>query len=135
MGIFSSCCIIDDDELFAICSKKVMNQTNFCDTILYYTGGQEAIDGLIGLLVENSVLPNIIFLDLNMPKKDGWSFLAEFEKIPEDKIEHIHIYIISSFISPKLIEKAKKYKLVKDYLVKPLTERTVKNIIASYELS
>lgn len=135
MGIFSSCCIIDDDEFFVINSKKVLNQTDFCDNIFYYSGGQEAIDGLIGLLVENIALPNIIFLDLNMPKKDGWSFLAEFEKLPEDKIEHVNIYITSSFISPKFIEKAKNYKLVKDYIVKPLTERTVKNIIDSYRLS
>ncbi|TLP73210.1 response regulator [Maribacter sp. ACAM166] len=131
MGVFSSCCIIDDDEFFSISSKIILKQVDFSDNILYYTGGQEALDGLVGLLVENVALPTIIFLDLNMPKRDGWSFLKEFEEFPEEKIKHIQIYIVSSFISPDLIEKAKDYKLVKDYIVKPLTESAINRIISS----
>lgn len=134
MSIFSSCCIIDDDEFFSISSKRVLKQFDFSENILYYTGGQEALNGLIGLLVENIPLPNIIFLDLNMPRRDGWSFLEEFQDLPEDKIAHVQIYITSSFISPELIEKAKNYKLVKDYIVKPLTESAVKKIIDSQDL-
>ena len=131
MGIFSSCCIIDDDEIFALSSKKTLRKENFSDNILFYSGGQEALDGLVGLVVENIKLPTIIFLDLNMPKRDGWSFLEEFEKLPENQIEHIQIYITSSFISPKLMEKAKAYKMVKDYIVKPLTETAINKIITS----
>ncbi|SFR54868.1 response regulator [Maribacter stanieri] len=133
MSVFTSCCIIDDDEFFSVSGKNILKQHNFSDNILYYTGGQEALDGLIGLLVENITLPDVIFLDLNMPNRDGWSFLEEFEQLPEDKIEHIQIYITSSFISPTYMEKAKNYKLVKDYIVKPLTESTVKKIIDAKE--
>lgn len=133
MSVFTSCCIIDDDEFFSVSGKNILKQHNFSDNILYYTGGQEALDGLIGLLVENITLPDVIFLDLNMPNRDGWSFLKEFEQLPEDKIEHIQIYITSSFISPTYMEKAKNYKLVKDYIVKPLTESTVKKIIDAKE--
>ena len=97
MSIFSSCCIIDDDEFFSISSKRVLKQFDFSDNVLYYTGGQEALNGLIGLLVENIPLPTIIFLDLNMPRRDGWSFLEEFQDLPEDKIAHVQIYITSSF--------------------------------------
>ncbi|APQ17108.1 response regulator [Maribacter hydrothermalis] len=129
MSAFSSCCIIDDDEFFSISSKIILKQVDFSDNVLYYSGGQEALDGLIGLLVENITLPTIIFLDINMPKRDGWSFLEEFEDLPEDKIKHIQIYITSSFISPTLMDKAKNYKLVKGYLVKPLTESALINII------
>lgn len=131
MAKFSSCCIIDDDEFFALNSKRILKETDFCESVLYYTEGQEALDGLVGLIVENIELPKIIFLDLNMPKRDGWSFLEEFEQLPADKISHIDIYITSSFISPTLIEKAKKFKLVKDYVVKPLTEKAVTSIIKS----
>ncbi|SNR57198.1 Response regulator receiver domain-containing protein [Maribacter sedimenticola] len=134
MGVFSSCCIIDDDEFFILSSKKTLQQIDFSTNILYYTNGQKALDGLVGLIVENIALPTIIFLDLNMPKRDGWSFLEEFEEFPEDKIKHIQIYITSSFISPSLIEKSKKYKLVKDYIVKPLTENALQKIISSHKV-
>lgn len=129
MGILSSCCIIDDDEFFALSSKHILKQLNFSDTILHYKGGQEALDGLLGLVEQNITLPTVIFLDLNMPKGDGWSFLEEFEKLPKDKIDHVQIYITSSFISPELIKKARRNKLVKDYIVKPLTVDAVKKII------
>ena len=68
-----------------------------------------------------------------MPRRDGWSFLEEFQKLPEDKIAHVQIYITSSFISPELMEKSKNYSLVKDYIVKPLTEKAIKKIIDSQE--
>ncbi|WP_036157255.1 response regulator [Maribacter forsetii] len=135
MSVFSSCCIIDDDEFFSISTKNTLKLNNFSNNILYYSGGQEALDGLIGLLVENIKLPEIIFLDLNMPNRDGWSFLEEFEELPEDKIGHIRIYITSSFISPKYMEKAKDYKLVKDYIVKPLTQNIVQKIIDSKDIT
>lgn len=131
MAKFLSCCIIDDDELFALSSKRILKETDFCESVLFYTEGQEALDGLIGLMIENIELPEIIFLDLNMPKTDGWAFLEEFEQLPAHKISHIQIYITSSFISPNLIEKAKKFKSVKDYIVKPLTEKAVTSIINS----
>lgn len=131
MGVFASCCIIDDDEFFVISSKRILQQSDFSDNILYYTEGQEALDGLVGLLVENIKLPDIIFLDLNMPNRDGWSFLEEFKDYPEEKIKHVQIYITSSFISPTLIDKAKDYKLVKDYIVKPLTPEAIHKIISS----
>jgi len=88
----------------------------------------------MNLLVENIPPPTIIFLDLNMPRRDGWSFLEEFQDLPEDKIAHVQIYITSSFISPELMKNAKNYSLVKDYIVKPLTDRAVKKIIDSQEL-
>ena len=66
MSVFSSCCIIDDDEFFSVSTKTTLKHYDFCDNILYYSEGQEAIDGLVGLLVENITLPDVIFLDLNI---------------------------------------------------------------------
>lgn len=122
MGKFESCCIIDDDEFFVLNTKKLMKKIGFCDNTFYYSDGQEAIDNLVGLLIENIPLPEIILLDLNMPNKDGWAFLDEFENIPKSQRENVRIYIVSSFISPENLEKAKSYASVVSYLVKPITE-------------
>ena len=51
MAKFSSCCIIDDDDFFALSSKRILKETDFCESVLYYTEGQEALDGLVGLIV------------------------------------------------------------------------------------
>lgn len=128
MSKFDGCCIIDDDEFFAFTTKKLMKDAGFCDNALCYADGQEAIDNLIGLLIENIPIPEIILLDLNMPQKDGWAFLEEFENIPENQRKNSKIYIVSSFVSPENMAKAKSYSTVKSYLVKPLTADSLKKI-------
>ncbi len=131
MGTLASCCIIDDDEFFAFNAKRLMKDIGFSENILWYTNGQEAIDGLVGLMIENIPLPEVIFLDLNMPKKDGWEFLEELKNIPLEQRRQTSIYITSSFVSPEIMGKTKSYEMIHQYLVKPLTSKMLQSIIAS----
>jgi CheY-like chemotaxis protein len=126
MGNILSCCIIDDDDFFAFNTKRLMKKVGFCENILHYENGQDALDGLIGLVVEDLPLPEIVLLDINMPKKNGWEFLKEFKDLPEAKRKDTAIYLVSSFISPTNITKAKEYEdIVQDYIVKPISEETL----------
>jgi len=106
-----------------------MIETKFSENVLWYADGQHAIDGIIGLLIENIGLPEIILLDLNMPNKNGWEFLDEFAVLPIKQRKKVKIYIATSFVSPDLIEKSKDYNMIQDYLVKPLTEESLAQII------
>ncbi len=129
MSKFKSCCIVDDDEFFAFQAKKLMKEKDFCENVLVFSDGKDAIDGLVGLLIENIPLPEIILLDLNMPRKDGWEFLDEFVEIPLSQRENCAIYIASSFVSPKNLERTEFYDVIRDYLVKPLTKESLQQII------
>ncbi len=133
MDAYRSCCIIDDDEFFAFNAKKLIIDAGFSKNVLWYSDGQEAIDGLVGLLIANIHLPDIILLDLNMPNKNGWEFLDEFSALPVKKRGHVKIFVASSFISQEFIEKAKEYNLIEDYLVKPLTQESLGHIISSHK--
>lgn len=135
MGKFNSSCIIDDDEFFAFNAKRLMKDNGFSENILWYTNGQEAIDGIIGLLIENVPLPEVILLDINMPEKDGWEFLEELERIPFEKRRNTSVYITSSFVSPENIKKANSFESVKQYIVKPLTSEMLESIIAAKKAS
>ncbi|MFX0556290.1 response regulator [Maribacter sp. CXY002] len=130
-----SCCIIDDDEFFSFNTKKLMKENGFCDNILQYTDGQKAIDGLIGLLIENIPLPEVILLDLNMPNKNGWEFLEEFSGIPMNQRLGVKIYIVSSFVSPDNLAKAKTYDMVEQYIMKPFTVTSLDKITVTKKAS
>lgn len=131
MDKYRTCCVIDDDEFFAFNAKRLMYTAHFCENVLHYENGQQAIDALIGLMVEGFPLPEVILLDINMPKKNGWQFLEEFHALPKANTANTKIYIISSFISPANMTKAAAYDdIVEDYLVKPLEERTLKKILS-----
>ena len=114
-------CIIDDDPIFVYGTKKVMKEVDFCSDVIVYNNGQDAINGLRNLVEEKKELPSLIFLDLNMPVMDGWDFLDDFITIPNNNIEKVHVYVISSSIDANDFIRARNYEVVNNYILKPIT--------------
>ncbi|MBA3986853.1 MAG: response regulator, partial [Flavobacteriales bacterium] len=78
--------------------------------------------------VEN--LPDIIFLDINMPEMDGWEFMDEFIQIQKSLSKKITIYIVSSSIAFQDTEKANRYKEISGYIIKPFQADCLKKILS-----
>ncbi|MDG1571150.1 response regulator [Robiginitalea sp. M366] len=129
---FKEVCIIDDDPIYQFGMKILMSEVDFSEQILIYQDGQEAIDGLLQKLGRGEALPPVIFLDLNMPIKDGWDFLDDFVQIPHNNREKVTIYVISSSINPADRERARQYEVVGNYIVKPISSENLKEIIAAH---
>lgn len=117
----SRSCIIDNDPIFVFGTKKVMKEVDFCDDVLVYHNGEEAINGLKSMVDRGEPLPNLIFLDLNMPIMDGWDFLEDFMAIPNQNRKDVFVYIISSSIDANDFIRARKYEIVNNYILKPVT--------------
>ncbi|MFV5691838.1 response regulator [Flavobacterium sp. LT1R49] len=111
--------IIDDDKMSVKLISILISKNKFCEDVQPFYNAQFAIDKLKQNCIENKNLPDAILLDLNMPVMDGWQFLDEFVLLPIKK--EISIFIITSSIDPIDIEMAKKYSVVKDYIMKPIT--------------
>ena len=76
---------IDDDLITLKLYKMAFRQTQFVTTVDVVTNGKQALDYLETYAVSNSsnsglFLPNLIFLDLNMPVMNGWGFLDTTQK-------------------------------------------------------
>ncbi|HKL37080.1 MAG TPA: response regulator [Salegentibacter sp.] len=115
-------CIIDDDKIYVNLVKKIIEIKKLSENLLIFKNGMEALDHF-KLILENAtedVLPDIIFLDINMPVMDGWEFLNEFIKIKNNFDKKITLYVVSSSIDPRDLERAKSFNLVTDYLIKPI---------------
>ena len=54
---------------------------------------------------------------------DGWEFLDEFSKL--SKVLGTRVYILSSSIDFRDIERAKEYDIVSDFIAKPLTDKKI----------
>jgi CheY-like chemotaxis protein len=122
-----SVCLIDDDSIYAMLAKRLISLHHLSDQITEYSDGYEAYESLRKINAEGAPLPDVIFLDVNMPIWDGWDFLDEFAKLNIAVIPEI--YIVSSSSHSLDREKAATYHLVKNNLIKPLTLEDLKTIL------
>ena len=118
--------IIDDDKLTVKLMSIIISKNDFCEEIESFYNAKDAISKLKENAGVNGILPDAILLDLNMPVMDGWQFLDEFISLPITK--EIHIFIMTSSIDPADIEMATTYKVVKEYIMKPITTQKLDDL-------
>ena len=114
--------IIDDDEIFRFTTEWSIKKASIKDLkVVSFENGEKAIDFFDQNIEQEDNLPDIIFLDINMPLLDGWEFLKEYRKRNKKINKPIHIFMSSSSISQDDIDKAKKQTGVSGYIVKPIS--------------
>jgi len=128
MATYKSVMLVDDNEIDNIINEKIIEANGFAENILVFQTGQEALDYLAAHQDEADSLPEIVFLDINMPIMDGFQFLDDFENFSDTVLEKCKIIMLSSSISPKDIDRAASSRYVKKYLNKPLNARYLQAI-------
>jgi len=114
-------CIVDDDRVYQIATRKMLERISNAYKILVFSDGQEAYQYIIENVENASALPDIILLDINMPNMNAWEFLDAYAEMKPSLQKNITIYVISSSLSESDIQRAKKIENVKEYYVKPVT--------------
>lgn len=121
--------LIDDDPTFLFLTKKLIITAKVSANINEFSDGQAALDFLTDNLNNQEQYPDLVFLDLSMPIVDGWDFLDEYSLF-EDKVhKKVKLFIVSSSISPHDIERARNYKIVSDFIIKPLLKEKLLEIM------
>ncbi len=113
--------VIDDDTVYQFTASRTLKATKLADQVLQFPNGQEALTFLQHNATEANKLPDIIFLDINMPVTDGWMFLDEFQKLKEEFPKDIRIYMVSSSIDPRDLNRAQSNPSVSEYVEKPVS--------------
>jgi CheY-like chemotaxis protein len=128
-------CIIDDDEVYKFTITKIIEIKNLAKKILVFSDGEEALDFMVDNVGNNQKLPDVIFLDINMPVMDGFQFMEEYVKIKPRVGKKIIIYMVSSSVDPVDLQRAKKFSDISDYIVKPIKSDQLSKIVDSLELN
>lgn len=115
--------LADDDDDDRMIFGEAIEELAIKTKLSLFKDGQELMDYLNST---NDVLPNLVFLDLNMPIKNGMQCLHEIRQNPALKNLIIAIYSTSS--SDKDIE-ATFVKGANIYINKPTNFNTLRNVI------
>ena len=126
MKKFDSVWIVDDDNIHQFFATKSLNHLKITNHILPFLDGDLALNMIQKMIADKEELPDVIFLDINMPKMDGWEFMDEFSKMASGITKKILIFIVSSSIADADRDRAKSYPSVTDFLIKPILPDTLK---------
>jgi CheY-like chemotaxis protein len=126
--------LIDDDEPTNFINKKIILGSDLVEAIHIAQSGQEALNFLSHQPEQTgqNPLPDLIFLDINMPAMDGWEFLANYKKLKTAKKENVIIVMLTTSLNPDDEVKAKEMKEVKAFRNKPLTRQLLGEIATEY---
>lgn len=121
--------LVDDDEINNFICINIIQKMGFADNVKAFEDGQEALDH-IKELAQNApeMLPEVMFLDINMPIMNGWDFLEEYSKIKSEYGITISLFMLSSSIYQADVDKSKEYEDVTDFVTKPLREESLNEI-------
>jgi CheY-like chemotaxis protein len=123
--------IVDDDEVYKFTIKRTLDLLKLTKKILMFSDGEEAIDFLNDNIKNTQTLPDIIFLDINMPVMDGFEFMEEFIKLKPKTDKKIIVYMVSSSVDPADLQRAKEISEISDYIVKPIEADQISEIVES----
>ena len=113
---------IIDADLIHHCSAQILikkYQPNVLITCFAFA--TEALDFIKTYQNDNSALPDIILLDINMPVMSGFDFLESFVKFDYQLREKMKVYIVSSTVDSREITKVKQCESVDGFFKKPLS--------------
>jgi CheY-like chemotaxis protein len=124
--------MIDDNPMEHLIMQRLFDRYHLFPHASHALGGQIIIDFLNENRTNTVELPDIIFLDLNMPGFSGWDFLEQFERLYLSFKKHIGIYILSSSICPEEKLRAKQYSFVRDFISKPIKKDRLELLYATH---
>jgi CheY-like chemotaxis protein len=122
---------IDDDPIDHFLMKNIMRDKNYFDTTTYTIYGELVLDYIEENKNSPEKLPDMIFLDLNMPLYSGWEFLERMQQMQSGINKDIQVYVISSSLRPDDKATSSKYSFVNEFISKPVENSEIERIMAN----
>lgn len=119
--------LIDDNELDNFINENVIAANRFAGQVYVNVSGTSALEFLSGKK-ETDVVPDVIFIDLNMPIMDGFQFLENLKAIDEQKFKTYKLVVLTSSVYEEDYKRANEISPGILFFHKPLTGEILEKI-------
>lgn len=127
--------LVDDNKIDLFVNQKIIERYNSNLRVVHFSNSLTALEYLkISLHEKNlnhSTRPNVLLLDINMPKCTGFEFLERLSRLNFLETENFKIFMLSSSASLVDVNKANTHPLCSGYINKPLTIKKLHKVLSN----
>lgn len=125
--------LIDDNKIDLFVSQQTIHNLDSKILVSMFSSSVSAFRYFENLdhqaSPDSCELPDLIFLDINMPEMNGFQLLERFNSMDLFKKFFIEIVMLSSSKNDYDINKSKNNGLCSNYITKPLTKEKLERIL------
>ena len=121
--------LIDDDPDDNYVHQLVIEGSGLCDTVRVVENGFKGLDYLEQTNRADSPIPDVIFLDINMPGMNGFEFLEHYRQLEESIRSRIVLMMLTTSTVWSDKHRGGLFDEVKGYLPKPITQDMLQTIV------
>ena len=124
--------LVDDSDTDLFINETMIKYAHFSDNVISFTSSTKALEHLRSYSEEKTLenIPDIIFLDINMPLLNGFEFIREYQHLPSRVKDKCNIVLLSSTFNVNDIQKGSDNKDVVGLIAKPLTLEILNEMMA-----
>ncbi len=120
--------LVDDDPDDNFFHETTLREMDVVHQIDIANNGVEAL----AYLKDRALPPELIFLDINMPRMNGWEFLAQYKNLALPQKARVVIMFLTTSVNPEDMKRAKEIEEVSGFETKPLSINSMREILREY---
>ena len=124
--------LVDDNDADNYLHKLVIDKAGITEKVVAVESGEEALAFLRSKENGQHPQPDLIFLDINMPRMNGWEFLEAYSKLDKWQQGGIVVVMLTTSLNPDDEKDAKTNPLINGFKSKPLTQHILQEILEHY---
>jgi CheY-like chemotaxis protein len=126
--------LVDDSDTDLFINETMIKYAQLSNDIISFSSSTKALEHLKLVSKDSasfSEIPDIIFLDINMPLLNGFEFIREYQSLPALVKNKCQIILLSSTFNSNDIQKGADDSHVIGLIAKPLTIESLHEMLGT----